>query len=308
MIIIGSTALADHCRFLGIDFRKPQDLDIMCTRAEMHKFLPRINKFCHITSPSKSHYVVHDPPGFRAIEFQVAENSPATAAYIAERKESNSAIEVYGEPIALASIEMLYSLKRSHRFLARHWEKHIRDYHLLKTLVGGIDSMPEITKLKAEETKHTKHSPSLNKSKDEFFKDDVSNHVFEHDEIHHVMAHREWPMFMYIADNSTGTVKSSKTKFFELTYKQQIQCVLEEAYVIALERGIIPMLYEGKKLADSKSAFQWSMMRICTTLTSGWFREFAVEHYPDICTEYNPNYVDKFLKAVDNGYIKRIRA
>src|ERR1700731_42372 len=167
MIIVGSTALADHCRFLCIEFRRPQDLDIMCTREEMHSFLRRIGQYYYITSPSKSHYIVYNPLGFRAIEFQIAEESPATAAYIAGRKESNSAIEVYGEPIALASIDMLYSLKRSHRFLARHWEKHIRDYHLLKTLVGGVDSMPEITKLKAEETKHTKRPPSLNKSKDE---------------------------------------------------------------------------------------------------------------------------------------------
>jgi hypothetical protein len=304
MIIVGSTALAEHCRFLGIPFRRPQDLDIMCTEKDMLDFCDRHDLY--IDEKNGSHYLVYDPPGFRAIEFQVAEESPATAAYIAGRKESNSAIEVYGEPIALASVDMLYSLKRSHRFLARHWEKHIRDYHLLKSLVGGVDSMPEITKLKSDETKHTKHSPSLNKSKDEFFKDDVSNHTFEHDEIHHVMAHREWPMFMYIADSSSGTVKSSKEKFFALTYEQQIQCVLEEAYVIALERGILPLLYEGKKLADPKSAFQWSMMRICTTLTSGYFRDFAVEHYPDICTKYNPNYVDKFLKAVDNGYIKRI--
>jgi hypothetical protein len=304
MIIIGSTALADHCRFLGIEFRCPQDLDIMCTCTEMIEFCKQFNE--PLESLNNSHYIVYNPPGFRAIEFQVSEVSPATAAYIAGRKESNSAIEVYGKPITLASIDMLYSLKRSHRFLARHWEKHIRDYHLLKNLVGGADSMPEITKMKTEETKHTKHSPSLNKSKDEFFKDDVSNHTFEHDEIHHVMAHREWPMFTYIADNTSGTVKSSKEKFFELTYEQQIQCVLEEAYVIALERGILPMLYEGKKLADAKSAFQWSMMRICTTLTSGWFRDFSVEAYMDICTQYNPNYVDKFLKAVDNGYIKRL--
>jgi hypothetical protein len=321
MIIIGSTALADHCRFLGINFRRPQDLDIMCTRAEMLDFCQRHLFFDKLERISNSHYIVYNSTWlkgyypsrqeFRAIEFQIAEESPATTAYLANAFEQIAAfttLEVYGETTISASLQMLYSLKRSHRFLARHWEKHIRDYHLLKTLVNGVDSMPEITKLKTEETKHTKHSPSLNKSKDEFFNDDVSNHTFEHDEIHHVMAHREWPMFTYIADSSSGTVKSSKQKFFELTYQQQIQCVLEEAYVIALERGILPMLYEGKKLADAKSAFQWSMMRICTTLTSGYFREFSVEHYPDICESYDPNYVDKFLKAVDNGYIKRICA
>jgi hypothetical protein len=249
-----------------------------------------------------SHYISHGTV-YKHIEFQIAEKSPAVAAYLANPK-SYSGITFDG--MLVATPEMLYSLKRSHRFLARHWEKHIRDYHILKTLVSGVDIMPEITKLKSDETKHTKKPPSLNKTKDEFFKDDVSNHTFEHDDIHRVMAHRERPMFEYIEDSLNGTVKSSKEKFFQLTREEQIQCVLEEAYVIALERGILPMLYEGKKLADAKTAIQWSLMRICTTLTSGWFREFAVENYPYIVNSVDPRYVEKFLYFVDSGQIKRI--
>lgn len=142
------------------------------------------------------------------------------------------------------------------------------------------DKYADITLKRQKE--HAAHKPpSLEKSKQEFFNDDVSNHVFEHDQIHEVMAHRARPVFEYIA-SATDIVKSDKAKFFALSTTEQMQCALEEAYVIALERAIVPMLFEGKKLADSESALQWALMRICTTLTSGWFREFAVENYPAI--------------------------
>lgn len=307
MLVIGSYALREHARARGFStFRPIPDLDLMCTEKEMVEFclqrgLRAIDKL------SLSHYIVRDAHTFGNVEFQIAEESPATAAYLAHpRSKSDLNLAIPGGSIPVASLAMLYSLKRSHRFLARHWEKHIKDYHFIRQLRGFEDEMPEVTKLKTEETKHTKKSPSLNKAKDEFFKDDVSNHTFEHDQIHEMMAHRERPMFEYIADSSTGTVRSSKKKFFELPELAQYQCVLEEAYVIALERGVIPMLYEGKKLADSKSALQWAMMRICTTLTSGWFREFAVENYPRIMFLANHEYVEKFLRAVDDARIKRI--
>jgi hypothetical protein len=214
-------------------------------------------------------------------------------------------LNVYGFDRFVAPVEILYSLKRSHRFLARHWEKHIRDYHLLKSWVGGVDSIPEITKVKQAETKHTHKEPSLQKTKDEFFKDDVSNHTFEHDQIHEIMAHRKRPMFEYIKTDKTN-VACSKEKWAALPEIDKRRCVLEEAYVIALERGVIPMLYEGKKVATNESCLQWALMRIGTTLTSGWFRDYAVENYPAIWNMRDKKYGQRFLKAVEAGKIKPI--
>jgi len=45
-------------------------------------------------------------------------------------------------------------------------------------------------------------------------------------------------------------------------------------------------------------------MRICTTLCSGFFRQFAFENYPAIVEAYNSSFVDKFQYAVDNELIQ----
>lgn len=303
MLVIGSQALAYHMRRAGLPFRKPADIDLIATK----EFIGRVEKDWHIkdlqqTGPN--HMTCRNSDIGGPVEFDVAEEGNSNWAYLMQSRPGYPAKMMLGkERPGYASPEMLYSIKRSHRFLPRRWEKHMRDYHLLKKFVP-VDQMPEITEQRRKEYSKAKHI-SLKRTKDEFFDDDVSNHVFEHDQIHEVMAHRARPMFEYI-QKEPGVVTCDKLKWAALTPVEQRQCVLEEAYVIALERGIIPMLYEGKRMADSESALQWALMRIGTTLTSGWFREFTVENYPQIWDERNRTYVDKFLAAVETGKIKRL--
>ena len=45
--------------------------------------------------------------------------------------------------------------------------------------------------------------------------------------------------------------------------------------VIALERYLIPMISK-----NHKTAYHLALVRICTTLTKGWFRQFAIDNYP----------------------------
>jgi hypothetical protein len=46
-------------------------------------------------------------------------------------------------------------------------------------------------------------------------------------------------------------------------------------------------------------------MRICTTLCSGWFRQFATDNYLRIREYIDNNYVEKFLEAYQNGEITK---
>jgi hypothetical protein len=270
---------------------------MICTVAEMQSVCRQHE--AAVRPISNAHWVTTEPVKFLGhVEFEITECSPSGKAYV-------DYVRSIGHQPTTAPIEVLYSLKRSHRFEPRQWEKHIRDYHFIKPFVDNGDKLFEITEMRMKEYKQH-HTPNLNKSVNEFFNDDVSNHTFVHDDIHLIMAHRERPMYEYMRVDPTK-VKCSREKFIELTYEDRVKSVLEEGYVIALERGIIPMLYEGKKLADSESALQWAIMRICTTLTGGWFRDFAVENYPTIWAVRNKDYVIKFLEAVDNGKIKRIQ-
>ena len=45
--------------------------------------------------------------------------------------------------------------------------------------------------------------------------------------------------------------------------------------VIALERYLIPMISK-----NHETSYHLALVRICTTLTKGWFRQFAIDNYP----------------------------
>lgn len=158
-----------------------------------------------------------------------------------------------------------------------------------------MDSLADITKMREQEMKQKK-TPNLNQPAATFFTD----------EIHKIMAHREKPMYEYYKENE-NLVKCSKEKFLALPQEDKVRGVLEEAYVIALERAIIPMLFEGGNPADPDSAFRWAVMRICTTLTGGWFRDWAVENFPAVQKMYDRTYATRFLTDFDQGRIKIVR-
>jgi hypothetical protein len=46
---------------------------------------------------------------------------------------------------------------------------------------------------------------------------------------------------------------------------------------IALERFLVPGV-----TADAQTAYSEALLRVCTSLTKGWFRQFAVDHWPQV--------------------------
>lgn len=66
------------------------------------------------------------------------------------------------------------------------------------------------------------------------------------------------------------------------------------------------MIFGGGRFTTSQEAFDWALMRICTTLCSGWFRQFATDNFYRIKEYYNPKYVEKFLMSYQEGTIKKI--
>jgi len=64
------------------------------------------------------------------------------------------------------------------------------------------------------------------------------------------------------------------------------------------------MLFGGGKGYTSREAFDWALMRICTTLCSGWFREFATVNYFKIRDRMDNNYIEKFLTLTQNFITK----
>lgn len=325
MIIIGSVALKEALKKYNSYLpRAPQDIDTICYRWEMEDFC-KLNNILIVKSPLYDKYEgTYIYNGIeRHIEFELCTDSGYRYDnYISEYKkgtqvEAEKILLDYGlktvkledkfTDIKLAPLEVLFSIKKSHIHYPLNFQKHIEDYSLIQRFMK-LDLLEKITKIREKETEKRFgkiKTPSLDKTKDDFFNDNVSNRTFIHDEIHQIMAHQEKPMFEYIKED-TDSVKCSKDKFNSLKDTHKNMCVLEEAYVIALERILIPMIYTGGPIATADKAIKWSLMRICTTLTSGWFREYATNNYRNIYDCYDKQYADRFFDAVDKGKIKKI--
>ena len=197
-------------------------------------------------------------------------------------------------------IDVLYLLKLSHRYLKNspHFLKTMHDIKLMRRLGAKIRPEHEaFYRRRMEATYNYKH-PSLMQNKDSFFNGDGVQYVYDHDSIHEAVAAPLAPAYrLYAADGEE--VLSSRKKFFAAPQELRIRGVREEAMVLALERSLIP--FPGKM--TPVQAYKFALMKVCTSITSGWFREFAWEHYDD-ALKIDVNYANKFFEAAKAGKVR----
>ena len=237
------------------------------------------------------------------VEVLLTDNSVANTLYIEKAKAKDG--------IKYATPEILFSLKKSHIHFPLKFKKHINDYCFLSNELNSDDVLKDITKIAFLETENRLgklKTPSLMKTTKSFFGQSTNfvKSYFIHDEMHEMVAHYDEPIFnrMLESKNSVNCLKSLWNNF---SFEDKCKCVLEEAYVIALERKILPSLFGGQPFLTSTESIEWSLMRICTTLCSGWFRQFATDNYVKIYEMYNKNYVEDFLTKYKLGLIKKIQ-
>jgi len=210
---------------------------------------------------------------------------------------------------AIATPDILFSLKKSHIHFPLYFDKHIKDYSFLYKHFDGVDSLRETTKMAFKDVEKRigkLKTPSLNKSLTEFFgqsKGFVKSY-FIHDDIHKAVAHYDEPLYLRMQRDKT-LARCERDMWDKFSYEDKCKCVLEEAYVIALERLILPAIFGGGKWKDPEEALNWALGRICTTLCSGWFREFATNNYFEIKGFINKSYAEDFLLKYNNNEINR---
>jgi hypothetical protein len=299
MLIVGSKALKHHYPTFP---RSVNDIDLIGFKKDAQILIKLLDP---LTIKETQHTIllknisnkthVYDTDN---VEILLADNSESLKSYLEYDKDN-----IY------ASKEVLYSLKKSHIHFPIKFRKHIHDYCFLNEELDGFDKLESITKINYKETElrvGKLKTPSLNVSVDEFFgqSKDYVKPLFVHDDVHRVMAHYDKPLYEKMVVEKTNAF-CDKDIWRIFPFEDKCKCVLEEAYVIALERKILPMLFRGGKFFLSDEAFDWALMRICTNLTSGWFREFATNNYFIIKMLYKKNYVEKFLTEYENGNITR---
>ncbi len=307
MLLIGSRALAIQKPFLlG---RTPRDYDLMCTYAEAQAF---IQEQIQGTGPLKLDSVYPTSKGKKLIahgpipcEFEIAWPGSSAEEILEAAAQDPETVYTYvpglGCRVQVASLNLLFLLKKSHRYLKNspHFLKTMRDYRTMRDCGAVIPSeWQEMYRRREKETYDYSH-PNLNVRKDAFFTDLGSlKYVYDHDSIHEAMKTLERPAYTYF--KREGSEVACDRKLFEVAEeKVRLSSVLEETLVLALERSQIP-----HPNTDPKKSFDIALMKVCTSITSGWWREYAYEHYDEVQAIYPRNYVQRFWDAVDSGIVK----
>lgn len=209
---------------------------------------------------------------------------------------STDIIKHIGVEIHVVNLLGLSLIKRSHLWRNLSFEKHITHYHKYLNLFSLTDKdklfLKNRTQLSLINFKE-KH-PSLNKTKEQFFNDDIVK-KYDHDYLHDLVAFYQKPIYSDMLLN-TNSVFCSEDKWKSFSFEKQLLCVVEETLVIALERFIIPNNWKY----PFKLAYLESLKKVCTTLSSGWFRDFAIDNYPKLVNKYDSSIFNKIkliLKA-----------
>lgn len=150
----------------------------------------------------------------------------------------------------------------------------------------------------------------LNKTEEEFFKDNVRRYI-EHDELHKQVAlyYRNDPIPLFIKHQKDGktNVNCDKDSFFEAPYNEQLQLIIEEICVLFLERKWIPEIMQSqeichkdfnkeRKIIELNEIIAHYFTNLCG-MGHSWVRRFCLDHY-DILTNLNHYNFEKIYDLI----------
>lgn len=305
MILIGSRALAlrsprDEKGRPLLLMRKPVDFDWVCTREEFDKWLSengsKVNPTKVYPEMDGKKMIVE---GSSNCEFEISRPGSSAEMLINLVTKDPETVET---PFGLIpNMDMLFTIKSSHKYLRNspHFWKTLVDYHIMKKVGATIrPEYQEFHKLREKETYWYKH-PKLNQTKDNFFADDAIQYVYDHDTIHESVARGERPAYTYYMKDG-AQVDCDKEKFFALPEQVRMNGVIEEAAVLAIERSLVP--HPG--VWTPEYAWKFALSKVCSSITSGWFRAYAYENALEILKQYPLGYWEKFQADVQLGLVK----
>ncbi|CAB4415836.1 unnamed protein product [Rhizophagus irregularis] len=194
----------------------------------------------------------------------------------------------------VAPLKILEALKTSHIYWPGDFYKNISDLHLLRILLdyNKVSPIQPLCSPQRDELIELMLKTRIKET--EIIRDNlfVQTRV-PHDDLHELVKYGDHPIYQGLKDDqSRAWIK--KSLFEKLDYQTKINCVKEEAMAIALERYLIPMISNNQE-----NSYKLALIRICTTLTKGWFRQFAIDNYPRLAN------LDKDLLSIANNIIEK---
>lgn len=301
MVILGSLAA-----YMNGVYKTPNDKDIVATIKEWSLLFNIMKDDIKTATPRNNKIQVVLHTGER-MEVSLQHNNKSDEWLIDHQDEFNHTL-LYGMDAYYPPLELLFLTKKSHVHCnLRHFDKTMHDYHELKELIGDIPEhyydYYEMRKNEAEE-RYRHRTPSLNVSNDDFFdrSKDIVGYVFVHDSIHESVKHYDVPVYEMIKrDHSKALCEADM--FHNLDDIKKVRCVQEEAYVIAIERYL---LLDDSDNMTPYIAYKNALKRICTTLCSGFFRDYAINNYYKILDSYDPKYTDWFAHGYNMRTVQQL--
>ncbi len=304
MILIGSRALA--LRAPQLLSRPPVDFDWICTFQE---FTDWMEKQSSKVKPTK----VYELPEFNKMivegqtncEFEIIK--PGTSSELLTKLVESDPDTLETSFGKIPSLDILFTIKDSHKFKKFEYNssgfwKTALDWHKMKSI--GAEIKPQFSEFHQLRQKETYKNvlPKLNMSKNDFFDEKNGiNQIYDHDDIHKSIAIYDKPAYTYyLKDNSE--VLTDKDKFFSISEEIRLAGVQEEACVLAIERSLVP--FPGIK--TSEQAFQFALAKVCTSITGGYFRDYAFLNVFKALKTYPRNYWDIFQEKVRAGMVRRL--
>jgi hypothetical protein len=213
-----------------------------------------------------------------------------------EQYATDRKISFNGEDLYVVNPTGLAIIKRSHLWRDLSFQKHITHYHKYglyryRQYFNKADNNLLDLRTKLTHLEFPQGNPKLNQSVEDFF-DDAVTKKYNHDYLHELVAFHSRPLYTRL-QNDASSAWCEKDLWEYLTIDEKVQCVAEETYVIAIERFLVPNNWDY----SYKRAYLKSLDKVCTTLCSGWFRDFAIDNYPSIFALFDSDRIDA-VKAI----------
>jgi len=305
MLLIGSRAMS--LRVASAMKRPCKDFDFVCTKEEFDQWMEKesykVKPIKVYELPEYSKWIVEGEVE-TYLEFEIVKPGSSNELLVDLVDE-----EWLDTPFGFVPPkDMIYTINDSHKFKKFHldssnfWKTAV-DHFILKQL--GAKIRPEYQafhKLREQESYAGQKHPKLNVSKDDFFKDDGIQYLYEHDDIHTAVMLGEQPAYRYyLRDNEP--VLTDKKKFFDCPEQIRMNGMLEECLTLALERSQIVSNFS----IPPEVSFRMALSKVCSSITSGYFRSWCYDHifdalkmYPVHCADY----ADRFKKALAEGRVR----
>lgn len=285
----------------GALLRQPKDFDFICSMDEFDQWSEK--NLGKLKNPNV--YPVMDGKKMCVesvdanCEFEITTDDRSSQGLVKLVEQDPLTLKT---PMGLVpSFNVLFTLKKSHRFLKNspHFWKTLGDYHLMKRLGAQVpEEYSHFLKEREKETYAYAH-PKLNQSKMGFFNGDQVKYVYDHDSIHEAVKLFEKPAYTFFQKDGEQVAVDRK-KFEAMPRQYQLASVVEEACVLAIERSLVP--YPG--VLTEQQAWRLAFSKVLTSITSGWWREFAYENAFDALKLQPTNLLRKFQDALASGIVK----